>query len=178
MKKIVLTLVCFVLILSFVSCSNMYEDIITSDINYYENIWSRSRRAGEPSMLFPSTVAKEQCVNFYFNYQDIILAPSWQIFLKNQYDEETFLSEFNHLNTICENSPVCGDSEYFDTQVYATVWNWNGCFEYAIVDEEEKTVSYIYIQLINKEDLMIDEEYIPEGYEMEMENSVIYSVYE
>lgn len=174
--------ICFILILSLslFSCSDVYEETIISDVKKYDDIWSLTeRRANDVSALFPSNINEEQCVEFncrHTTYQ--LLGTSWQIVLKIKYDDASFSSEINRLNDLCESSPVCGYSEYFDNLSYATVWNWNSCFEYAIVDEKEKTVCYIYLQLVEENDLLIERKYIPNGYKMQLTDSKIHSVYE
>ena len=180
MKKPVLIILCFSLTLSLLSCSGVYEEVIVSDINDYSNMWLLpERRVDEASRLFPDNVTEEQCVAFickHTTYQ--LLGTGWQLLLEIRYDDSIYFSEIDRLNNLCGNSPVCGNSEYFDSPTYATVWNWNSCFEYAVVDEKEKTVCYIYLQLIEKDNLIVNKEYIPEGYEMQLSNSKSYSVYE
>lgn len=179
MKKYVLILISFILILSLSSCSDVYEETIISDIEEYDNIWTLpERRASEISALFPNNVNEEQCVTFickHTTYQ--LVGTGWQVLLEIRYDESLYFSEIERINNLCTDSPICGSSEYFDNQAYATVWNWNGCFEYAVVDEQEKTVCYIYLQLIQKDNLNLDEKYIPKGYEMQLSDSESYRKY-
>lgn len=180
MKKYGLILLSFALILSISSCDNAYKETIISDIEEYDSIWALSeRRVSETTVLFPENVTKEQCLTFdcrHITYQ--LLGTGWQISLKIRYGESQYFSEIDRLNNFCDNSPICGNSEYFDNDAYATVWNWNSCFEYAVVDEKEKTVCYIYLQLIEKDSLTVDNKYIPKGYEMQLNDSKSYSVYE
>ena len=180
MKKYVLILISFILILSLSSCSDIYKETIISDIGEYDTVWTLpERRAGEASVLFPKNVNREQCVTFickHTTYQ--LLGTGWQLSLEIRYDDSLYFSEIDRLNNLCGKSPVRGNSEYFGNPAYATVWNWNSCFEYAVIDEKEKTVCYIYLQLIEKDNLILDAKYIPEGYEMHLSNSEAYSVYE
>lgn len=179
-KKYVLILISFILTLNLSSCSNVYEETIISNIEEYDNIWTLpERRADEISVLFPNNVNEEQCVTFickHTTYQ--LLGTGWQVLLEIKYDDSLYFSEIDRLNNLCTDSPICGYSEYYDNPAYATVWNWNGCFEYAVIDENKKTIYYIYLQLIEKKDLTIDQNYVPKGYEMQISNSEIYSVYE
>ena len=179
MKKIFI-LICFILTLSLISCSNVYEEIIISDIKEYDSIWSLSeRRVAEGSLLFPNNVTKEQSISFLCKHSTYRwLGTGWQLVLEVKYSDKVFLEEVNRLDNLCIDSPVCGSSEYFENPTYATVWNWNGCFEYAVIDEKEKTICYIYLQLIANNDLTIDERYIFKGYEMQLTDSETYSVYE
>ena len=180
MKKYGLILLSFILILSLSSCDNVYKETIISDIEEYDEIWTLpERRVSETSVLFPNNVTKEQCLTFYCRHTTFqLLGTGWQISLEIQYDDLQYFSEIDRLNALCDNSPVCGLSEHFDNATYATVWNWNSCFEYAVIDEKEKTICYIYLQLIEKEDLMVNSKYIPKGYEMQLNDSNVYSAYE
>ena len=179
MKKVLL-LLSFLLLFNLFSCSDVYEETIISDLEEYENIWLLpERRAEETSVLFPKTVNAEQCASFickHTTYQ--LLGTGWQASLEIRYNDSQFLMEIDRLKTLCGNSPVCGDSKHFESPAYATVWNWNSCFEYAVIDEKEKTVCYIYLQLIEKDQLIVEKNCIPEGYEMQRKNSESYSVYE
>ena len=180
MKKYVLILISFILTLNLSSCSDVYEEIIFSDIKEYDNIWKLpERRVDETSSLFPTNVNDEQCVTFickHTTYQ--LLGTGWQLSLEIRYEDSLYFSEIDRLNNLCGNSPIRGNSEYFGNPTYATVWNWNSCFEYAVVNEKEKTVCYTYLQLIEKDNLILNEKYIPEGYEMQLSNSESYSIYE
>ena len=163
-----------------VSCSDVYEEIIILDIGEYNSIWSLPERSvNETSLLFPDEVSEEQCITFtciHITYQ--LVGTGWQISLQLKYDDLDFENEINRLRSLSVKSPVKGYSEYFDDLAFAFVWNWNGCFEYAVVDEKEKAICYIYLQLINKSSLTIDERCIPKGYEMQLTDVKAYSIYE
>lgn len=171
--------ICVFLMMILTSCDNIYEETFISDIQSYNEMWSLSeRRAAELSLLFPTVVSKDECIKFnckHTTYQ--MVGTGWQVELVVKYEESSFLIENDRLDELCKNSVVRGDSKYFENYVYASVWNWNGCFEYAIVDKENNTVSYIYLQLTDKSELTIDERYIPRSYEMQMSGSPQFSIY-
>lgn len=178
MKKCIFVSIIFMLILS--SCSNVYKEITISNIEQYEDLWTLpERRVDETSLLFPKEIAEEQCVTFHGKHDTYrLLGTGWQVILEMQYDDSAFIAKTERLKKLCENSPVCGISEHFDKPTYASAWNWNSCFEYAVVDEQEKTVCYLYLQLIEPDDLIIDKNYLPKDYEMLSDSSEHYFVYE
>ena len=180
MRKIAWLMISLFLILCLSSCNDVYEETLISDIREYNEIWTLpERRVDEMSVLFPNNVDENQCVSFIGKHTTYhLLGTGWQISLEVIYDDMYFSKEIDRLNNLCANSAICGHSQYFDSPAYATVWNWNSCFEYAVIDEKEKTICYIYLQLIEKNDLIIDGKYIPEGYEMQLANTYSYSVYE
>lgn len=161
------------------SCSNVYDETVISDMKLYDTIWNLSeRRVSETSILFPSIVDGDKVINFnckHTTYQ--LVGTGWQVELTVKYSDDSFYAEVKRLSELCDSSVVCGESEYFDVPVYASVWNHIGCFEYAVVNEEDKTIGYIYLQLINKDDLEISSSYIPHSYEMTYIDSQAYTIY-
>ena len=178
-KGILIIIISFVLVLSLTSCRDAYEEMIITDIEEYDDIWKLSeRRVDETSLLFPKCINEGQYIAFickHTTYQ--LIGTGWQVLLEIRYDDSMFFSEVDRLNNLCIDSLVCGYSKYFDNLAYAAVWNWNSCFEYALIDEKEKSICYIYLQLIEKDDLIIDKRYVPKEYEMQLNNSKDYSVY-
>ena len=161
------------------SCSNVYDETIISNIKLYDTIWTLpERRVSETSSLFPSIIEEETVINFrckHTTYQ--LVGTGWQVELTVKYSDNSFYDEVKRLNELCYNSIICGESKYFDIPAYASVWNHICCFEYAVVNEEDKTIGYLYLQLINKDDLEISPLYIPKQYEMDYTDSLAYTIY-
>lgn len=179
MKKLVAVLLISILTVSMSSCSDVYDETIISDVELYDTIWELpERRVSETSMLFPNEIQEEQVERFNCQHTTYrLLGTGWQIELTILFDENTFNVEKDRLSNLCGNSIVCGESTYFDQPAYATVWNWNGCFEYAVINEREKSIGYVYLQLIETEDLSVDPAYVPHPYEMQLDDSRAYSAY-
>ena len=183
MKKIIIIL-SLILVLTLSSCSDVYSERILSDAEQYEDMWELSERRvyheyPQVSLLFPQSINEEQCIDFlckHTTYQ--IVGTGWQVLLNIKYNDDEFANEVKRLSDLCVDSPVCGLTEYFDLPAYASVWNWACCYEYAVVNEEEKTISYVYLQLINKDYLCLEDVYVPNEYDQQMEGSefTVYSV--
>ena len=177
MKKILISIFVVLLVLMSCSCSDVYEQTVIDDVESYNSIWNLpERRASEVSVLFPQTITKESCISFrceHTTYQ--LVGTGWQVELVLQYDDESFNKEIKRLNAICDGKIVSGTSQYFNDNAFASVWNWNSCFEYAVVGNN--TVSYVYLQLINKDELTINEKLVPHSYEMNMSDCESYSLY-
>jgi len=177
MKRILLILI--VLSVVFIICScDAYTEVTISDIALYNDIWELpDRRMVDTSKLFPNSIDKNECIKFNCAYTTMLLGTRWQIELAIKYDSNSFEAEKSRLSEMCENSIVCGESKYFDSLAFATVWNLNSCFEYALCDEVNCTITYIYLELNYKDDLTIDSAYIPKNYELDMENTPQFSIY-
>ncbi len=177
MKKIVFV---FVMVLLLCSCSDVYDEIIITDINRYGEIWTLpERRASENSLLFPSEIDSNSVEMFRCNHTTYqYVGTGWQVEIVVKYTKDEFNKKREDIEKLTEKSVVVGNTPFFGFPVYATVWNWNGCFEYALVNETEHSIAYIYLQLIDKNDLVISNEYVPTGYEMSLDDGKVYSVYE
>ena len=97
---------------------------------------------------------------------DQIVGDGWQVELKVKYDKAAFDAEVERISKLTEGSPVHGKSEYFSLPTYASVWNGESrcSFEYAVVREEENTISYIYLQQLYESDFSISSDCIPRNY--------------
>ena len=179
-KSILTAVIVLGLTVCMFSCSDKYDETIISDVKLYDTMWTLpERRVSETSSLFPAIIDEKEVVDYYCKHSTYqMVGTGWQVELTVKYSDELFSAELERLNDLCSNSVVCGESEYFDTLSYASVWNWNGCFEYAVADEKEKTIGFIYLQLISKDNLEISSRYIPNGYEMNFGNSQVYTIYQ
>ena len=70
MRKFVLFLISLVLLLSLSGC--VYEEIVITDINEYENIWTLPEKWVDENILFPENVNEEQCVIFICKHISIV----------------------------------------------------------------------------------------------------------
>lgn len=165
-------------ILCLCGCSDEYEKTVIDDISKYETVWTLpEHRASENSELFPSNIGDKKVNEFYCEHITALpIGTEWQMILKIEYGDEEYSTELARIQKLCTNSPVYGETDYFNQIAYATVWNWNGCYEYVIVDDVSHTVTYLYLQLKNKEDIFIDNTLLPNGYALEMDD-VEFSIY-
>lgn len=178
-KTLLLTIAAFML--CFVcSCNGAYDETNISDVSEYKQIWNLpERRAGESCELFPKCVDGLEVIDFNCKHTTYhLVGTGWQVELIVKYNADSFSAEKERIKVLCEKSVVCGNTDYFDNPAYATVWNWNSCFEYAVVDDQKLTISYIYLQLADKEKLVIASDIIPNRYDMNMSGIEEYSLYE
>ena len=179
MKNTLIFLCIVITLLTTVACNNVYQETIITDVNSLVDIWQLpERRPSDTTILFPSTVNEDECINFYCKHSTYhLVGTGWQVELVVKYDNVDFVKEKTRLVEICKNSVVAGATTYFDYPTYATIWNWNGCFEYAVIDEKNMNISYIYLQLVDKNEITINKKFIPNKYETEMPQTPTYSIY-
>lgn len=126
--------------------------------------------------MFPCSV--EEVVFFNCKHTTYhAVGTEWQVELTVKYSKESFYDEVKRLGELCHNSTVCGCHNILTRLLMHQYGNYIGCFEYAVANEEERTIGYIYLQLLNKDNLEISSCYIPHQYEMEMNDTPSYTLY-
>lgn len=113
--------------------------------------------------------------------------PTCQIYLSCTYDTETYQKEVERLSQI--NYEMNGaiksikyEEDIFAYPAYVSMYQWESCYEYALVDAEEQKIVYVFLQGIPEWMLAFDEEYSPyyinqEGKELEKMTIYLYEGY-
>ncbi len=186
---VILVLILAILCCPFDLSTGVVREELITDINQYDTIWDPYQRwemtLPGKSNLFPDTVDEANVVNFRCKEVEIFLGdiPTWEAELVLKYDDNEFYAEVDRIKDLCIGSPIYGESSYFDMPTYATIWKRYYSFEYACIDEENKTIGYIYLQLVSEEELEINSAYIPKTYESLYDSSSLenerdaYSIY-
>lgn len=116
-------------------------------------------------MIFPEVISGEvQEAEYYYYNRDAFMDPVCQVYLKCKYDEKHFTNERNRLAEIkCEyngrKNSVKYDKESFSYPVFVTINNWNSCNEYAVLDESENTIIYVFSQGIPSYRMKVPQKY-------------------
>lgn len=188
-KRIVI--ICFLVIFCAISfgCTLSIHTFISSP-EEYESAWSffgydrthtwlSMRGCCEsfvPTPLFPPSVS-ELAVNEFcsVSYSELPFVEQHQFYLSVTYDEQEFQEEVARIDQIAR----IEDSEYFDLPAAIAVFNWESCYEYALFDEDNLTVHYVYLESVSKKHLSVDEEYLPKGYSKKcyLEDAEVINVY-
>lgn len=172
-KKVLVFCVLFLFLLIsvavFIVGNNTKREIkITTDLDAYSTMWTDYKRYdnSRKSVLFPESIDTLDVDDYLFMYNECVLYPEWQLKLVVKYDKENFTTEVERIKSICKNSPIFGESKYFNSLVYATVWDYSWEYEYAIIDENNFEIIYIYFQNVDTErsDFVIGKKYIPKNY--------------
>lgn len=175
MKRFCFLFAVLILMMPLCSCSSLEKclgkEIRITDKTEYKKIWTLSDLRYYEKKLFPETIENE-AVDFFecIHVEEFLVGTDWQVLLKIHYDREQFDSEIDRLSALCKDSFICGKSDYFDCPAFASIWNANLCFEYAVVDEQESSISYIYLQGVKKEEIKITSLPLPKGYDWEMKS--------
>ena len=69
------------------------------------------------------------------------------------------------------------DTDNFNYPAYDTVYNFDGGYEYALLDEEQNRIYYIHLRFIPKEDIAFEPELLPKNYDYLSESPDEISMY-
>ena len=165
-KKITAIILAAIIILSFSGCSYIaYKNYYTKED--YLNIWELEgvRYDAEGiSPLFPESIENSDVQEFLCRHdQQLPLGEGIQILLKIRYDTDLLLSEKERISSMTED---CTDSfGNPDFMACSTQICNEGVSEYVLINNEDQTIYYIYLQDIPKKEIEFDSELLPKEYE-------------
>lgn len=142
------------------------------DIGDYRQ-WALSDRYTH-LMVFPEKIpdlAEE--VEYYYEYENGWTRPMCQIYLSYRLNLEDYEKEEERLSSLSWESEEKGlltvqkDFTSFGKPAYVAIAGYDFCYEYALMNEEEHTIVYIYSMNTVKNDLKFSREFLPEYF---MEN--------
>ena len=146
---------------SYLACKDYYEDP-----DSYKEIWNLAGfRHGYDgiSPFFPNTLENKEVEKFFCRYdQQLPVGEGVQVFLQIRYKDNEFRQEVERLAKISFRA-----DEYFDESdflVYALRLGENCSSEYAIIDEQEGIIIYIFLYFIPKSQIEIEHSLIPDVY--------------
>ncbi len=175
MKKILSLILVLASVICFCSCAK--EETSITDISSYDTVWTLSdRKASSYSFLFPTSITANDVLLFSCEHKKSFSGAEWQVVLELKYESDALELETDKIKSLCKGSAVFGESEFFSLPVYASVWNTNGCYEYAIFNSEQSTITYVYLQNKEKTDITLDSGAVPVEYALKME-SASFSIY-
>ena len=125
-------------------------------------------------LIFPEEIpAEAEEVEYYYQYESGWDRPMSQIYLSYRLNENAYateqerLSSLNYTDRTGENRSVEYDTTSFGYPAYVTIAGNDFCYEYALLNEKEHTIVYIYAMNTVSDDLQFNDEFLPNYY---MEN--------
>lgn len=194
----VLLLICFgLIILGMLSFG--YENYTTIDISNYGifegHVKGEKEDLRSGLYIFPNEISENaKDIKFLYSCLSIGFGVDYQQFLECTYSNEEYQAEINRLENIeckinTKKGTVVNRIEYSDTKfcnpAYITAYGGMRVFEYALCNEDTKTITYIFLQLISNEKVAFNKKYLPVEYqggkqlldEKNLSNSNIYYCY-
>ena len=165
---LILCLMIISLTVHLVSCGYMAYTTFYTNIEDYNHIWNlsgvRVGNQGSPS-VFPDNIEGLLVEDFFCRYDEKLpLGEGLQVFLNIQYnDKMTFDSELKLLKELSKDN-VENLFSKLQFETYIVNLGEGYYYEYALVDESEQKVIYIYLQGLPKDEIEFDHIYLPDNY--------------
>lgn len=125
-------------------------------------------------LIFPEKIpAEAEEVEYYYQYESGWGRPMCQIYLSYRLDDGAYVKEQERLSSLTctdstgETRSVEYDTTSFGYPAYVTIAGYDFCYEYALLNEKEHTIVYIYTMNTVSDDLQFNDEFLPNYY---MEN--------
>lgn len=165
MKKCAIILVVLVLFCASGCKYSAYKEYF-NEVNDYQDIWELTGfRHGydDKSPLFPKSIDSLNVASFSCRYDEQLpLGEGIQIFLEIVYDDVSFIEETDRIakNTSenIENFEQCGLSARYIRL------GQDGCWEYALIDDANKKVYYIFVYNLPREAIEFEDKFLPDNY--------------
>lgn len=169
-NRIILLLLFLCSLICLASCNNSRY----YDSTKYEEIWNLSdirseygeTRNGEffrtVPPIYPSTLSGRNVVDYLCRYDIRLLGADMQVFFKVKYSgREELLEEKTRIaggyENVTDKFDIAGSEVYAD-KMGEYVWS------YAVINEENNEISYVYIQYVKRGDIEFDHSLLPEEY--------------
>lgn len=177
MKKIFIILLVISLMLT--GCSDVYERIVYDDVEEYDLIWDLPEKRIVDLKLFPKNIDDYNVTDFYCDYTVYFpVGTGYEVLLSVKFDENTYQDEIRRISNLTEIKKVQYDTNNFILPAYVSTIGYLSSNEYVLVDKENYTLHYLYLQLVDKEEMEINTDFLPKGYDYGNVEGYSFSIYD
>jgi len=175
-RIIILGIIIGILIIFVISVSVVLpQTYVTTDIKEYRNFSGHIQKEKTDIFsglkIFPEEITEKMYpVSYYYECGNFALDNNYLIFLECQWAKEAFEQEIVRLENLhVEHNDQRKDILYmedlFECPAYVSVYdidqNESGSMEYALIDSNDRVITYIYSQLISNIREKVEEKYLP-----------------
>ena len=137
-----------------------------NELSDYPNIWELAGfylGSDEQSPLFPEDISALDVADYFCRYDQLLpLGEGVQLLLHIRYDEIAFSAETQRIEALTTDRTDAFHCTKLRAQVLYLGTDYMS--EYALIDDEDHSIYYIYLSSIPKNQLEIDLDLIPTGY--------------
>lgn len=180
-KKVFVVIACVLLVVLVMGVWGMFgsgnEEVVTDAECYLD----KEKFQGNSGLkVFPDQIDVEGTEKYYYSYQDKFLDSSAQIYLRCVYSEEEFQKELDRLSQASlshegEVHMLQYNTTNYKAPAYEAIRAADHCYEYALLDESEGIIEYIFLQFTPEKEIVFDQSSLPDGYEKDEKNP--YNIY-
>ena len=124
-------------------------------------------------LIFPEEVREDRVTEYYYSYREGLFDEDVQLYLQCEYTPEEFQEECLRLEQAHviyrdggqrrRNGTRYNTGDYM-LPAYEAIQGVDHAYEYALLDEENGRIDYIFLQFVDEDDLVFAREKLPYGY--------------
>lgn len=165
--------VCVLLSLLLMGASFFLYNVLRGDVQEESDRIEDYRQWALPEkysqlLVFPEAIpASATDIQYYYRYESGYTRPMCQIYLRCQLDSQDYASEVARLSGLTYESAAAGtntvlyDSTSFRLPAYVTIEGYDFCYEYALVDDTEQSIVYVYAMNTIEQDIKFSTSFLP-----------------
>lgn len=139
---VIVFVICFIFLGYEILRVKKYETTSVEKIGQYKGIFYANI-----ALIPTETLKKSKVVEYKYKYEESILDDSQYILLTYQYSEDEYTNEKKRIASIKdEYASVSYNDSYFDLPAYIYMYKEGDSNEFALVNDEKKQITYVYIQ--------------------------------
>lgn len=168
MKKLISLSLIIILAFSLSGC--YHESYEYTDIKDYSKIEKLPEiRENQSLEIIPEDIEKRNVEKFYFSWNlGFVGSASVQLQCSVKYNNSDFKAETNRIKSIkgdgAKGKKITYKKTGFKYPAYVSVFGYDDTNCYALIDSENKTIHYIYLSLMYKDNMKIDKKLLPDNY--------------
>lgn len=182
-KRIVLILGFIIVVAGLICAYNVFHKVSNDNVQNYQNDLNNIKGGGS-FKIFPANVVGD-CVEkySYVKYRGI-LQDKYQIYLEYKYDSDSYGKELQRLASISDsyngkkNNITVKKSKNELMSVFVAICNFNGMYEYAVTDDANMIVRYVFLNSFPESKVKFDKQYLPSNSLSNIDTCNIYAYYD
>ena len=174
-------------ILLVVFATNRYfsPKIIRDTKTYVSNKENFEGKSG--LLIFPDQVRENETEEYCYWCKRNFFFSDIQVYLRCKYSKERFLEEIDRLSEISltytwksgerQTHTLHYNIDDYILPAYEAISGYGHSYEYALIDEKNSSISYIFLQYVDKEDVIFNKQMLPQTYEENGDGMELFNIY-
>ncbi len=175
-----------VFIVALLIMNSIVKARTTIELNTIESYGVHEEDRGRGYLwIFPKEMVETSTsTDYYYYHQESYFGVSYQVYLSHVWSPEDFEQEILRLSRITDeksrrikgNDQIVYNIDDFVMPAYVTVYSDQRSYEYALINESNYEITYVYIENVDLEEVNFNHEYLPKNYENQIDKDG-YNIY-
>lgn len=177
-KMMIIVALLFVITSFFCGCNRIISKDPPQAMSVIEYVDSTDSVFMYDLCIFPPVTTEETIQDYYFMRNQSLLDDTIVLYVRCKYDSDAFETEVDRISRInyglfdADDSFMrddflpAGEIRYseaeFNYPAYITVWRAGTCCSYALIDNDNQEIVYVYLQYARASDVKFSKSFLPQ----------------